>query len=126
MRKYRLIYVALWLAAVAVYSIPWVRGDGEIFTGWEFTLPFSLPYVVGLLFGLVVLLTRRFAFGLSLAAGILMILGVVGAVFGYYFAELVATLAGGNVAMEPGMCIAFLYSLVYTVAAPVIGRKIKG
>ena len=126
MRKYRLIYGVLWLAAVAVYSVPWIRLDGDVYTGWNCTLPFSLPYVIGLLLGLLVLLTTRLPFGLSLAAGILMILGVVGAVFGYYFAELVATLAGGNVAMEPGMCIAFLYSLVYTVAAPVIGRKIKG
>jgi len=125
MRKYRLIYGVLWLAAVVVYSVPWIRLDGDVYTGWNCTLPFSLPYVIGLLLGLVVLLTTRLPFGLSLAAGILMILGVVGAVFGYYFAELVATLAGGYVAMEPGMGIAFLYSLVYTVAAPVVGRKMK-
>ena len=121
--RYRLIYGVMWLIAVATYSIPWARADGEVFTGWSFTIPFSLTYVIGLLLGLIVLSTKQSPFGLSLAAGVLMIVGVAGAATGYEFGKMVGELAGHKVTTEPGIGFAFLYSIIYTVVAPVIGRR---
>jgi len=125
MQKYRLIYGVIWLIAVIAYSIPWAQADGETFTGWAFTIPFSLTYLIGLLFGLIVLISKKWSFGLSLASGILMIVGVAGGVGGAMVGQMVGELAGREFIALPGIGFAFLWSIIYTVVAPVVGKKMK-
>ena len=81
-----MLYGILWILTVVAYSIPWARVEGQTFVGWNFTVPFSITYVIGIILGLIVLATKRWAFGLTIAAGILMLLGVAGAMFGYTIA----------------------------------------
>jgi len=81
--KYRVIYVALWLLTVVAFSVPWASIDGETCTGWRFLvlLPFSgltYMYLIGMLIGLMVLITKSKPATTTIATGALMILGLVG------------------------------------------------
>ena len=100
--KARVLYGILWILTVVAYSIPWARAKGQTFVGWSFTVPFSITYVVGIILGLIVLATKRWVFGLTIVAGILMLLGVAGAMFGYVIAGAVGALTGKEVTKEAG------------------------
>ena len=125
MRAYRLIYGLIWIIAVLAYSLPWASSGEEVFTGWSFTIPFSVTYLIGLLLGLVVLITKRSAFWLSLAAGILMILGVAAAGAVGEFGGMLAELTGETWSWEPGVGFAFLWSVIFTIAGPAVGRRMN-
>ena len=55
--KYRIVYATLWLLTVIAYSVPLVSIDGKTYIVWDFTAPFSITYLIGILIGLVVLIT---------------------------------------------------------------------
>jgi len=80
--KWRIIYGILWLLTVIAYSVPWARAGDKVFVGWNFTIPFSITYLIGILLGLIVLVTRFKPITMTVIAGILMLLGVVGAYLG--------------------------------------------
>jgi hypothetical protein len=81
--KYRVVYAILWLLTVIAYSAPWASADGKSFVGWNFTVPFSITYLIGIVLGLVVLVVKFEPVAMTIVAGVLMILGMAGAVFGY-------------------------------------------
>lgn len=103
--KWRLLYALLWLLTVVAYSVPWMSatsawGGAEVFTGWSFTIPFSITYFIGMLLGLTVLLTRFSPVAATIASGVLMFLGIVGAGIGVGMAKAVGAVSkmvGGNV-----------------------------
>jgi hypothetical protein len=109
MWKHRIIYLILWLLTFIAYSIPWASVDGQSYTGWNFTIPFSITYVIGIVLGLVVLILRFKPVMLTLVAGILMLLGVVGAGVGYEIGAVLAGLIGKTSRFEAGIGFAFLY-----------------
>jgi hypothetical protein len=121
--KYRAIYAVLWLLTVIAYSLPWASADGKVFTGWSFTVPFSFTYVIGMLLGLIVLLTKFKPVAMTIFAGILMLLGVFGAVFGYALAAALAGLTGAKVSTEAGGGLALIASMIYMVAGAYVGKK---
>ena len=121
----RALYGVLWALTVVAYSTPWARVGGELVTGWGFTIPFSITYVIGMLLGLIVLATKRWAFGLTIVAGILMLLGLVGAAIGYWTAGTLGALIGEEVVMEGGMGLAFLASIVYMVGGAILAARMK-
>jgi len=123
MERARVIYGILWFLTVIVYSIPWARTNGKIYTGWHFTVPFSFTYLIGIILGLIVLLTKKWKFSLTIVAGILMILGVLGAIFGYALAKALASITGKSVSTEAGSGLAFLLSIIYTVVGALVARK---
>jgi hypothetical protein len=96
MVKYRVVYAILWLLAVIAYSLPWATVDGQTFVGWNFTIPFSITYLIGLLLGLVVLIARFKPVTMTIVAGVLMLLGVVGAFLGLGALAILVGLAGGR------------------------------
>lgn len=91
----------------------------------NFTIPFSITYFIGIVLGLVVLIVKFRPVTMTIIAGVLMILGVVGAMLGCGIAAMLAGLAWAQVRTEAGMGFAFLLSIVYTVAGAYIGRKRK-
>lgn len=105
------------------YSIPWGRMGENVTSGWGFTIPFSFTYLIGILLGLIVLLIKFRPVIMTIIAGILMIIGVVGAVIGIGLAKVVGVLAGKEVSSEIGLGFAFLISLIYTVMGSYIGKK---
>jgi hypothetical protein len=121
--KYRAVYAILWLLTIIAYSIPWAKVDDNYFVGWNFTIPFSITYLIGIVLGLVVLVVKFKPVTMTIIAGVLMILGVVGAMLGCGIAAMLAGLAWAQVRTEAGMGFAFLLSIVYTVAGAYIGRK---
>ena len=122
--KYRVVYAILWLLAVIAYSTPWATVDGKSYVGWNFTMPFSITYLVGLILGLVVLVVRFKPVAMTIVAGILMLLGVVGAFLGLGVAAVLAGLAGGRASPEAGMGLALIVSIIYTVLGAYVGKKL--
>jgi uncharacterized oligopeptide transporter (OPT) family protein len=124
MVSYRAVYALLWLLAVIAYSLPWATVDGRSYVGWNFTVPFSIAYLMGLLLDLVVLVAGFKPVTMTIIAGVLMLLGVAGAFLGLGAAAVLAGLAGGRANPEAGMGLALVVSMVYTVLGAYVGRKL--
>jgi len=125
--KYRAIYAVLWLLTVIAFSAPWARFDDETYIGWRLLilLPFSTlmyAYLLGMLIGLMVLVarsaTQSVVVKLTIGAGGLMILGLVGAFPVYIAAEIFH-----KVTIEAGMGFAFIAVMLYMVAGAYVGKK---
>jgi len=121
--KYRVTYAVLWLLTAIAYFVPWASVDGETYTGWQFTVPFSFTYLIGMLIGLVVLITKFKPITMTIAAGVLMILGIIGAFLGYGLAKVIWWIAGAEVTTEAGIGFAFIASMLYMVAGAYAGKK---
>ncbi len=117
--KWRIAYTVLWLLTVVAYSLPWARLNDKIYVGWNFTVPFSITYLIGIILGLVVIVTKFKPITMTIIAGVLMILGVASASFGI----LIFGFFGAKT--EAGVGLAFLLSLIYTVAGAYIGKKMS-
>ena len=126
--RWRIVYGLLWLLTLAAYSIPWARADGEVFVGWSFTMPFSVTYVIGLLIGAVVLATGWKPIAGTIVAGVLMMLGLAGAVVGLGIAAALGAFVGKEISTEAGMGFAFLAIVVYIIGGAIVGKKmaVKG
>lgn len=122
-RRGRIFYAILWILTVLAYSVPWARAESTVFVGWNFTIPFSITYVIGIILGLIVLATKRWAFGLTILAGILMLLGIVGAAFGYGIMAALGPFAGERIELEAGIGLAFLLSIIYMIGGAILVRK---
>lgn len=90
MTRARVVYGILWLLTLIAYSVPWASIGGETYIGWNFTVPFSITYLIGLLLGLIVLTVKYKPVGLTIVAGVLMILGVIGGFIGFGILEITA------------------------------------
>ncbi len=125
MRKSTIIYALLWFLTIVAFSVPWYTVGGHTFTGWNFVIPFSASYLIGILLGLIVLITKRWAFGLTIVAGILMILGIVGAGIGGGISEALSGVSGQTTTAQGGIGFAFVISLVYLVGGAVLGKRME-
>jgi len=125
MTRARVVYGILWLLTLIAYSVPWASIDGETYIGWNFTVPFSITYLIGLLLGLIVLTVKYKPVGLTIVAGVLMILGVIGGFIGFGILEITAELAKPvEVTTEPGMGLAFLFALIFLVAGAITAKRL--
>ena len=125
MTRARVVYGILWLLTLIAYSVPWASIDGETYIGWNFTVPFSITYLIGLLLGLIVLTVKYKPVGLTIVAGVLMILGVIGGFIGFGILEITAELAEPvKVTTEPGIGLAFLFALIFLVAGAVTAKRL--
>ena len=123
--KYRIIYGILWLLTLIAYSVPWIRADDTVYVGWNFTIPFSITYLIGLLLGLIVLAIKWKPVVVTVIAGILMLLGILGAFFGIGMMKILGTIVGKEVVHEAGIGFAFLMSIIYMVCGAIVGKRIK-
>ncbi|MEM2294431.1 MAG: hypothetical protein QXX41_14260 [Nitrososphaerota archaeon] len=121
--KWRITYGILWLLTVVMYSLPWAKVDDSVYIGWNFTMPFSVTYVIGMLLGLIVLIMRYKPVLMTIVAGILMILGLVGATIGFGVMAVIGGLVGAKVSWEAGAGGAFLFTIIYMVAGAYAGKK---
>jgi hypothetical protein len=123
-RQIALLILAFTFSLVS-YSLPWSKGNGEIFTGWQCTFPFGFPYLIGLvLSGLSFLLSRRRTI-LNVLAGIFVIFGTLGNLGLIAVGEIVAGLAGKRVVPAYGVGLGFLSGLILIIAGVLqrIGEK---
>jgi DNA-directed RNA polymerase subunit RPC12/RpoP len=121
--KWRIIYGLLWFMTLIAYSLPWAKVNDEIYSGWSFTVPFSFTYVIGILLGLIVLIIKFKPIIMTIIAGILMFLGVIGGAFGYAIGAMFSGLVGAKATMEGGMGIAFLFTIIYMIGGALAGKK---
>ena len=125
MTRARVVYGILWLLTLIAYSVPWASIDGETYIGWNFTVPFSITYLIGLLLGLIVLTVKYKPVGLTIVAGVLMILGVIGGFIGFGIGKIIAELVEPvEVTTEPGIGLAFLFALIFLVAGAVTAKRL--
>jgi len=121
--KWRIIYGLLWFITLIAYSLPWAKVNDEIYSGWSFTVPFSFTYVIGILLGLIVLIIKFKPIVMTIIAGILMFLGVIGGAFGYSLGAMLHGLVGAKATMEAGMGVAFLFTIIYMIGGALAGKK---
>jgi hypothetical protein len=121
--KWRIIYGLLWLTTLIAYSLPWARIGDKVFTGWGFTVPFSFTYIIGILLGLIVLAIKFKPVTMTIIAGVLMFLGVIGGIFGYSIVAGLYGLVGAETTVEAGMGAAFLFTIIYMVGGSLAGKK---
>jgi hypothetical protein len=122
--NWRIVYALLWFLTLVTYSLPWAStSDGEVFYGWNFTMPFSITYLIGMLLGLIVLATKWKPIPMTVVAGVLMILGFFGASIGMGMMTGVGWLVGKTVKAEGGIGLSFLTSIIYMVGGAVTGKK---
>ncbi|RLE64743.1 MAG: hypothetical protein DRJ47_06990 [Thermoprotei archaeon] len=121
--KWRVIYSILWLLTLIAYSVPWARTSENVFIGWNFTMPFSITYLIGLLIGLIVLAIKWKPVEATILAGILEFLGIAGAYVGIGAGAIIGALAREEMTSEWGIGLAFLVVLIYTVLGAIAGKK---
>jgi hypothetical protein len=94
-----------------------------VFYGWNFTMPFSITYLIGVSLGLIILATKWKPISMTVVAGILMFLGFVGATIGMGMMTGVGWLVGKTVRAEGGIGLSFLISIIYMVGGAIAGKK---
>lgn len=124
MVNYRVVYALLWLLTMIAYSLPWATVDSKLYVGWNFTIPFSITYLIGLLLGLIVLIVKFRPVMMTIIAGILMLLGIVGAFLGLGTLTVLAGFVGSKVNTEAGIGFALIMSIIYTVLGAYVGKKL--
>ncbi|HQU07714.1 MAG TPA: hypothetical protein PK539_01495 [Candidatus Paceibacterota bacterium] len=121
--KWRIAYAVLWILALGAYFMPWSIWSTwgatpghfvvwKVMSGWNYLVPFSFPYLLGLIVGFVALFTRHSTIKLTAAAGILMLLGVLGGFWGII--SLAVPIAPGPHAAI-GLVLAFISSIAYPI-----------
>ncbi|MHA1616336.1 MAG: hypothetical protein ACTSX9_03400 [Candidatus Njordarchaeales archaeon] len=117
--KWKVIYFILWGLCTILYFLPWASTSEKMYIGLNFTVPFSFTYLIGIIIGLVVLLTRTSPVALTVIAGIMMFIGVIGA----WFTMTLLEALGEEVSIEGGLVLAFFMSLIYTSIGAYAGKK---
>lgn len=127
MKGWKITYGLLVALAVISYFMPWMSIGSESFPGWGLILPFSFPYFVGLILAIVVLFTEYKAVGLSIFAGILMIISILvsGVMIGFGAGLSAYAHSTDPMEMGSGFQLATLVSLVYVILGPIVGNKFK-
>ncbi len=124
--KWRITYGILSLLALWAFFSPWSRMGTATYTGLNYVVPFSLTYLIGLVLAFIVLFTGYRAIGLTITAGILMFLGVIGGVIGAGISGGLSQATGGASAHTAGgIAFAFLISIVYAILGSIAGNKFK-
>jgi hypothetical protein len=118
---WKIVYAILILINIVSYSLTWYRVGEQKFSGWNMMVPFTITFFFGVLLGIVILFTNYKIIGLTILAGILMILGVIGGIIG---AGLHAGVSGINYKIGDGLVLSFINSILYIILGPICGRKI--
>ncbi|GEM_PF-2578370 len=113
LNKLRLILVVSWLLVFMAYLAPWSESNRGLHSGLGL-LPFTAPYLVGLVLGLLAVFTKTRRFSLVIAPSILMFTGILLVISWWYGLALHYVATGGGIAeLEPGIWLATAASLVY-------------
>ena len=114
----RFIYGILVAIAGWAYFMPWIVINGsQSMPGWAI-LPFTAPYFIGLVLGIVIFFTGYKAIGLSLFAGFCMIGSVIAAAF---IGGLGAYTHSGQI--TPQLNFAFYATLAYLIIGSIVGSS---
>jgi len=120
MGRIKLIHGLIWIPAFIAYFLPWIRLGEEVIRGYS--LPhklsiFSVVYLIGLLLGLVPLITKSESHYIffSLIAGLLMVIGTIMILVPSLFIGAIFRTFGIQGVVGLGLWIAFLWSLIYIV-----------
>jgi parallel beta-helix repeat protein len=125
--KFSFVYAVLWFLALTVYLIPLTSVSLD-YESLLFVLMLTITYPIGLAIGLTALATKWKPVGLTVVAGILMIIGaIVMAFLGIFFVFLEGflrvPLEFQSLSLVIGGSRAFIIALFYTVGGAIVARK---
>lgn len=107
------IFVFSWILCLIAYLMPWAEGNKGILLGFSLA-PFTLPYLIGLIVGLVSLMAKVRKLLLAIAASMLMVFGVFMVIFYWYS---LALHYGGVAKLMIGVWIALIASALYLLTS---------
>jgi len=127
MKVSRIIYAILVILAIVAYGMPWMITDGQSFPGWAMILPFTFGYFIGLILAVVILFTGYKAVGLSIFAGILMVISILisGVIIGLGAGLSSFSHSGSDMPMGNGFELAAITSMVFVVLGPIMGNQFR-
>ena len=127
MTGWKITYGILVLIALVAFVMPWMNAGGQSIAGWEMIIPFSFTYLIGLILAIIILFTSYKPVGLTIFAGILMLIGVIasGTVVGFIAGMSQAAQTAGGPEVGSGVGLAMLISLFYTILGPIAGNHFK-
>jgi hypothetical protein len=121
----RLFYGILWALTIVTFSLPWYSAGEKTYSGWNFVIPFSMTYLIGIILGFIVLITKLMPFGLTIAAGVLMLVGVAVGVLGGEVGVAISELTGETASAQGGIGFAFVMSIIYLILGAWLGKRMK-
>lgn len=123
----KIIYGVLVLAAIIALFMPWTVMDGKGYSGLTFIFLPSLGFFIGIVLSIVILFTGYKSIGLSIVAGLLMLLSV-----GVSLVILGASIALSNSGRTSGLntfgngyALAIIISILFPIIAPIAGSRFK-
>ena len=125
--KFSLVYAVLWFLALTVYLVPLTSVSLD-YESLLFVLMLTITYPIGLAIGLTSLATKWKPVGLTVVAGILMIIGAIlmsslGLLFVFLEGILRLPSEFQFLSLIIGGSLAFIIALVYTIAGAIAARK---
>ena len=125
--KFSLVYAVLWFLALTVYLVPLTSVSLD-YESLLFVLMLTITYPIGLAIGLTALATKWKPVGLTVVAGILMIIGAIlmsslGLLFVFLEGILRLPSEFQFLSLIIGGSLAFIIALVYTIAGAIVARK---
>ncbi len=121
----RLFYGILWALTIVAFSLPWYSAGDKTYSGWNFVIPFSTTYLIGVILGFIVLISKLMPFGLTIAAGVLMLVGITMSVLGGEVGVVVSELTGEAASAQTGIGFAFVMSIIYLILGAWLGKQMK-
>jgi len=125
--KFSFVYAVLWFLALTVYLVPLTSVSLD-YESLLFVLMLTITYPIGLAIGLTALATKWKPVGLTVVAGILMIIGAIlmsslGILFLFLEALLRVPSEFQSLSLVIGGHLAFIIALFYTVGGAIVARK---
>lgn len=110
-KPYKLL--AFWFLCLLAYLIPWAESNKGLLQGFNL-IPFTFPYLLGLLVGLLPIIAGGRRLFVAIVASILMLFGVL-LVLIYWYS--LALHYGGVAELEVGIWIALVVPLLYLLGS---------
>jgi parallel beta-helix repeat protein len=125
--KFSFVYAVLWFLALTAYLVPLTSVSLD-YESLLFVLMLTITYPIGLAIGLTALATKWKPVGLTVVAGILMIIGAIlmaslGLLFVFLEGFLRVPLEFQSLSLVIGGSRAFIIALFYTVGGAIVARK---
>jgi len=110
-----LILAIVFILNVIAYFLPWVIVNGEVYTGWQFTVPFGAPCIIGFILSALSFKLRHRIRLLNIIAGILIFLGVIGSMTSIALARGIFVPFAQTISMGSGITLEFFLGIILII-----------
>ena len=121
--KWKITYGLLLLIVLIAYLLPWYKSADKTLSGIEFILPFTLTYFIGLILGVIVLFTSYKPIGITIVAGILILVGIIGGLIGSGIMGVIEE--NSQIETGAGLVLAIIIFIPYIIVSSIAANKMK-